>query len=68
MVREVAERNAWSWDVELVPNPDPVLSACRDVVATADSVILDACASWVDLVGEVIHRHIPGAWVVDLGA
>ncbi|HEX8913615.1 MAG TPA: DUF434 domain-containing protein [Humisphaera sp.] len=67
ILRAVAGRNGWDWTVDLVQNPDTVLSAARgEAVATADSIILDRCDAWLNLAGEVVARHAPGANVVDL--
>ena len=54
------------WRVELVFDPDPILSAAAEVVATADSVILDRCARWTPLAHSVIEACIPEAFLVDL--
>lgn len=53
------------WDVELVPNPDPLLAACPDPIVSSDSAILDRCATWLNLTALLLPR-IAGAWVVDL--
>ena len=37
------------------------------VVATADSAILDRCGAWFNLARETVVRHVPTAWVVELG-
>lgn len=47
--------------VDLVPDPDPVLSV-GDGVVSADAAILDACAGWVNLAAWVVTAHVPGAW------
>jgi hypothetical protein len=66
LIREVAEDNAFCWEVELVPSPDRVLRGCAHIVATADSAILDRAERWVDLARWVVEAEVPGAWVVDL--
>lgn len=63
----IAAERGYDWTVELVPDPDPVLSETSAVVATADSGILDVCGAWCDLAREVVDRRVPSAWVVDLG-
>jgi hypothetical protein len=50
-------------EVELVPNPDVVLSKLERVV-TSDSVILDCCKSWFNLSAKIVEDHISDAWVV----
>jgi len=62
----VAEKAGWNWQVELPANPDTVLSRTDRVVATADSVILDHCGRWVNLVRWTIEQRVPQARVVDL--
>ena len=54
------------WNIELVDSPDAMLAAYDGVVVTADSVILDRCAAWVDLAAEIIDARVPEAWKVDL--
>jgi hypothetical protein len=66
IMAESAQRNGWKWDVQIVMNPDAVLCESNDVVASADSVILDACVAWVNLAREVVTRKVPAAWVVHL--
>jgi hypothetical protein len=52
--------------VELVIDPDKPLSQAKDdLVATADSVILDRCGTWLALAREVVSR-LPDVWRVDL--
>jgi hypothetical protein len=53
------------WDVELVPNPDPLLAACPDPIVSSDSAILDRCASWLNLT-PLLLPQIEGAWLVNL--
>lgn len=57
---------AQHWDIQLVDSPDAELSRYQGIVATSDSVILDACTNWVNFAGELIDRVIPSAWKIDL--
>jgi hypothetical protein len=36
------------------------------IVATTDSVILDACQKWTNLAAALITRRFPSATVIDL--
>jgi len=73
-IREIAEKNNWAWQIELVTNPDTVLikSASGElvepdaIVITSDSVILDGCSKWVNLAGEIIKTMKPAARIIDL--
>jgi hypothetical protein len=65
-ILDAAAAAGWDWQVDLVFNPDQVLSTSDQVVATSDSVILDRCGRWVNLARLVIEHGIPQARVVDL--
>lgn len=56
-----------AWRVEVVADPDRVLRACPEVVATADAGILDAGAAWFELLERVL-AELPATWSIDLGA
>ena len=49
IIEELAAEHDWPWEVELADNPDAVLKDTTDIVASADSVVLDACGPWVNL-------------------
>jgi len=66
LIREIAEKNGWSWEVNLVINPDAVLIKADSIVASSDSVILDGCSRWVDLAGEIIKAKLPASKIIDL--
>jgi hypothetical protein len=66
LILALAADGGWTWDVELPFNPDPLLAAASDIVATADSVVLDHCPRWLNLAREAIDRHIPHARILDL--
>jgi hypothetical protein len=66
LMAEVAADAGWTWHVELVHDPDPILVQTDRVVATADSMILDRCKRWFNLARETVSRHVPDAWIVEL--
>lgn len=66
ILRLVGAEIAQDWQIELVNNPDPLLSAATDIVASADSVILDRCAAWFNLARYVVEQRVANARVVDL--
>lgn len=68
ILKRLAERAGWDWQVELVSNPDTVLSETSHIVATADSVILDRCRCWLNLARLAVEDRVPNANVVDLSA
>jgi hypothetical protein len=66
LLLELARENNWPWQVEIVMNPDPVLAASPDIVASADGIILDQCARWVNLARLIVEPEVADAWIVDL--
>ena len=64
-LQTAAERSE-EWSVELVDDPDPVLKQSSEIVATSDSVILDAGPRWFNLARYVIETTSDAAGVVDL--
>ena len=68
LLRETAAAAGWLWEIELVPNPDTILSETDQFVATADSGILDRCRRWVNLARTAIEQFVPDATIVRLSA
>jgi hypothetical protein len=66
IIAEIAEQKNWSIDIQLVPDPDPVLIRSSGIVLSADSAILDQCAQWFNLNESLIPSKTPDAWLVDL--
>ena len=68
IINEIVAARGWTWDVQIVPNPDAVLIAAPPdaIVASADSVVMDGCPRWVNLAREVVSRHVRDANVIDL--
>lgn len=57
-------------NVELVPDPDYVLKRSTDIVVTSDSIILDHCRSWHNLVADLWDSSLAfpseaKEWVID---
>ncbi|MEM8931014.1 MAG: DUF434 domain-containing protein [Acidobacteriota bacterium] len=69
---DLAEDRGWPWTVDLVANPDADLRRviAPDLVATADSGILDRIVDpgvrWLDLAREVVEARVEAPWIVDL--
>lgn len=66
IMEDLATEKGWPWRIELAPDPDAVLAATVEIVATADSAILDRCQAWFNLARETVARHVPGARMVNL--
>jgi hypothetical protein len=65
-MRDLAAQRGWSWEIELVADPDAVLAKATVPIATADSAVLDRCGAWFNLARLVTERWITGTWIVDL--
>jgi hypothetical protein len=66
LIADLAAKAGWDWQVETVFNPDKVLAATEQIVATSDSAVLDRCRRWLNLTRLVIDRSVAHAHVVDL--
>jgi hypothetical protein len=66
LIEGIAQRNAWTWTVQLVPDPDDLLASSEEAVVTADSDVLDRCRRWFNLARETIAFHQTRAMLVDL--
>jgi len=68
ILRGVAAQHTWPWETQLLPRPDPVLIQSSEIVATADSAILDRTTRWFNLAAEVVCAlKLPSARIsVDL--
>ncbi len=66
LIREIAEKNNWPWDIKLLQNPDDELSKTELIVATSDSVILDNCDQWINLAARIVKQKLPHANIIDL--
>jgi hypothetical protein len=66
LIAELARKEKWNWEIELVPNPDVELAKSDLVVASSDSVVLDRCKSWTNLGRAIIEGKLPETHLVDL--
>lgn len=55
----LAEEHGWQWQVELVPDPDRILHASTEIVASSDSQILNTAGRWFNLARAVIDCACP---------
>jgi hypothetical protein len=66
LIRELAEKNRWDWEIRLLVSPDAELKKTALAVASSDSVILDGCRRWINLATEIIEQKLPSAWIIDM--
>ena len=67
LIGELARKNNWNWEIELLLSPDAELKKTDQIVASSDSVVLDACRKWINLAAEIITQKLPSATIIDLG-
>lgn len=65
-IYEISEK--WNIDVnvEIVSNPDVILEKSNYVVSS-DSIILDKCDGWINLVRYIVEEYMKGVWIIDFG-
>jgi len=68
LLAERAQAAGWPWEVHLMPSPDAALKASDQLVATADSAVLDAGGLHLDLIGELCRQPDTSPWLIDLDA
>jgi hypothetical protein len=66
LIGELAQKNNWNWQIELLLSPDAELKKTDAVVASSDSVVLDSCRCWINLATEIIKNKLPSIKVIDL--
>ncbi len=66
LIGKLALDSNWNWKIELLLSPDAELKKTDLIVASSDSVVLDACKQWVNLATEIIKRKLAPVRVIDL--
>lgn len=66
LIGELAKKNDCPWEIDLVMSPDAALIKGDTIVATSDSVVIDACKKWINLATQIITQKLPSATVIDL--
>jgi len=68
MIGELAGKNNWDLEVQLLQSPDAELIKTAAIVASSDSVVLDGCKKWVNLTRAIIEEKLANARLVDLSS
>ncbi len=61
---EIAGEQGWNWRAELVPDPDADLRSSNEIVASADSAVIDFCPAWLNLAYEIVRWQRPDVEIV----
>jgi hypothetical protein len=65
---QIAARQGWPWQVELVSNADQAVIASGAIAASSDGPVLDRCRHWIDLPQAVVAAQGLEAGVLDFRA
>jgi hypothetical protein len=65
LLRDEASTAGWPWTIELVDDPDPLLRTSTDLVASADSGVLDAASHWINLARATVAQ-LGAPWMLAL--
>ena len=68
LIGELADKNNWNWEIQLLLSPDAELIKTDQIVASSDSVILDGCRKWTNLAAEIVKQKIHSATIIDLSS
>jgi len=66
LMGEMAQKNDWNWQIELLLSPDAELKKIDSIIASSDSVILDDCNRWINLASNIIAMRLHTATMIDL--
>jgi len=66
LIGELARKNNWNWEIELLLSPDAELKKTDLIVASSDSVVIDGCERWTNLAAEIITQKLPSATIIEL--
>ena len=66
LIGELARKNNWNWQIELLLSPDAELKKTDLIVASSDSVVLDGCKRWTNLAAEIITQKLPSTTIIEL--
>jgi hypothetical protein len=66
LIERTAAAHGRPWCTELVQNHDPLLADTPEILATADSMVLDRCVRWLNLAVEAVRTHALEVWLVRL--
>jgi len=66
LVRDIGTVQGWSWQAELVDNPDQAIINSEKISISSDSVVLDKVDHWLNLSDYLIKYYFHDAWIIDL--
>ncbi len=64
MLLSLAQIHQFTWDVELVNNPDKELAKSENVVISSDAWILDRCVEWFNFGAYLIENQLEVKYII----
>ncbi|WP_299883211.1 DUF434 domain-containing protein [uncultured Lacinutrix sp.] len=64
ILRDIAIKHSFNWDIILENNPDKILAESNHIVVSADAWVLDRAELWLNLGAHIIENHITNTSVV----
>src|SRR5262249_20802570 len=61
-----AQKENWSWRVELTFNPDAQITASKRIAVSSDSHVLDRVERWFNLSSHLAEKELAGTWLIEL--
>jgi len=65
LLKDLSNEYRWSWNAEVVDNPDTVIVSQEGIVISSDSWILDRAFIWLNFVYRCIKSQINNLWILD---
>lgn len=63
---ELSKENGYNWEVDLVYNPDKVLSESENIVISSDAWVLDHAKQWFNLGAILIENYINNSNTIEV--
>jgi hypothetical protein len=68
MLLDEAAQQGWTWEAELVHNPDKTLVATGKIVVSSDGWVIDNSERWFNMMAYLLEQNLLNANVKELGS
>ncbi|HOV33526.1 MAG TPA: DUF434 domain-containing protein [Candidatus Hydrogenedens sp.] len=65
LLKDLSNEYGWTWDAEVVDNPDAIIVSQEGIVISSDSWILDRTNIWLNFVYRCIKSRMNDFWILD---
>jgi hypothetical protein len=74
IMQQLATEHHFPWQITLLPDPDPELAKSKEIIVTADSIILDGTRNptghtpprWLNLAHHLVTTQLPTATIIPM--